>query len=190
MEELVNLPAESAQQEGKAAPGLSWEKWHKPDAIERTQKKVLHMMRYFHEGDFLFKIGISLVSAIAAAVVIMLSGMYADRMTEIVAMRACIGFFLSGTVVFLATLWLDDVGIPLYVSRHEELQQVWLSEAEDEDLEADVKADITEQPDVQEVPETGEPETAQDGEESAGAEEPAFAPLGDSVQHMHAPEAM
>ena len=58
MEELVNLPAESAQQEGKAAPGLSWEKWHKPDAIERTQKKVLHMMRYFHEGDFLFKIGI------------------------------------------------------------------------------------------------------------------------------------
>ena len=167
----------------KSAAGIGAKPKLKP-----PQDRLQQMEQYFNEEDVRFKVGIALVSAVSAAAVIIISGIHSERLLEVIAMRALVGFFLAGGIVCLALLWLDDVGIPLYVSQNHELQKAWLSEPEEGLSDDSVKTD-----DVQ--PEAAQQESeasANSGEEAQemqeNEEQASFAPLDDSIQHMHTAE--
>lgn len=189
MSGLSTEAGKSAEQGGLQTQALEAKAAGKA-AKEPPKDRLKQMEQYFHQGDFLFKIAIAFVSAFSAAAVIVLSGIYADRMLEIIAMRAVVGFFIAGGVVFLALLWLDDVGIPLYVSQHESLQQAWLSEPESGLSENSGKSSA----DAGVIPETSEQAVPSDvsGQEPEikenDGEELSFAPLDDSIQHMKTAE--
>lgn len=167
----------------KSAAGIG----EKPK-LKPPKDRLKQMEQYFNEEDVRFKVGIALVSAVSAAAVIIISGIHSERLLEIIAMRAVVGFFLAGGIVFLALLWLDDVGIPLYVSQNHELQKAWLSEPEEGLSEDSVKADDKQ---TESAHQDAEPSDSSEGEaqEMQESEEQAsFAPLDDSIQHMHTAE--
>ena len=79
-----------------------------------------------------------------------------------------IGFSVSAMVMFLACLWLDKRGIPLYVSKHEELQNSWVSEADGAEEEA-LLAELAERETAAETGMEEKPETPS-VEETPGVE--------------------
>ncbi len=153
------------------------------------------------KDGLLFKIGMSLIAAVIAALVIILAGFQAGARYGTMVSRAFVGFLLAGGLVFLVSFWIDRFGIPLYIGRHKALQQEWLS-AEDAADAADVADASADAADAEEE-ESSLPETA--AEEASGlaaatsAEEngqavPAgdaseFKPLADGVAHMAPPQA-
>ena len=59
----------------------------------------------------LFKIGMSLVFAFVAAMVIMLAGLLSDARMVTVLLRSLIGFFVAGVCVWLAAMILEHQNI-------------------------------------------------------------------------------
>ena len=125
--------------------------------------------RYMADGGF--KLSISLVTAIIAASIIVIAGLFSDRQLSVVFWRAIIGFFVSGLFMGGVLYWLDRIGIPLFISRHEEqIQMEWINEAEEpeagEEEQAEGEAEETDQEDLEELlPQEGE-EAPQEGEET------------------------
>jgi len=146
---------------------------------------------------FLFKVLAALVVGIVAAVIIVVAGLEAERQSYVVMNRAIVGFSVSAMVMFLACFWLDKRGIPLYVSKHQELQSSWVSEPDDAEEEA-LLAEMADQSSAEEAVEKeaegageAEPETAEEQDTEAAEEtgEPVdgFAPLEDSAEHLKVP---
>ncbi len=155
------------------------------------------------DGAFMFKVVVALVVGLLAATIILLAGLGAERQSDIVVNRALIGFSVSAMVMFLACLWLDNRGIPLYVSKHEELQNSWVSEADDAEEEA-LLAELAEreptaETGMPETPETplveetpGEEESDTEAQEVAdnqeiGEEPDGFSPLADTAERLEVP---
>ena len=155
--------------------------------LEPPKDRLKEMAQYFNEEDVRFKVGIALVSAVSAAAVIIISGIHSERLLEVIAMRSMVGFFLAGGIVFLALLWLDDVGIPLYVSHNHELQKAWLSEPEEGLSDDSVKASDAQKAADQE---TEAPDNSREEahEMQEREEQSSFAPLDDSIEHVHTAE--
>ncbi len=121
---------------------------------------------YIDDGGF--KLCISLVTAVIAACIIVISGIFSERLISVVFWRALVGFCASGLFMGAVLYWLDQVGIPLFISRHEEqMQSEWVSEAE-EPTEAE-----GESPAAEEEPEPGEMQELMPQEGAEGAEEAA-----------------
>jgi hypothetical protein len=129
-----------------------------------------------------FKLSISLVTALIAASIIVIAGVFSDRQLSVVFWRAIIGFFVSGLFMGGVLYWLDSIGIPLFISRHEEqIQMEWINEAEEpeagEGEQAEGEAEETEQEDLEELltqegeeaPQEGA-EVSPEGEENPEAE--------------------
>ena len=122
-------------------------KWERRKALVRDRVQSW-CRQYMADGGF--KLGIALVTAIIAAAVIVIAGIFSDRQLGVVFWRAVIGFFVSGVFMGGALYWLDRFGIPLFIAKHEDqIQMEWLAEAEEP--EAAMEGEAAEG-------ETGEPE--------------------------------
>ena len=114
---------------------------------ERRREEIQQRLSQWYKlymADGGFKLGISLVTAIVAAMIIVLAGIFSERQLGVVFWRAVIGFFVSGLFMGGILYWLDRFGIPLFISKNEEqIQMEWLSEAEEPDEGTD-EAAITE----------------------------------------------
>ena len=85
--------------------------------------------KYMDDGGY--KLGISLVTAVIAASLIVIAGLFSDRMISVVLWRAVVGFCVAGVFMGGVLYWLDKFGIPLFIAKNEEqLQMEWLSEAD------------------------------------------------------------
>ncbi len=102
---------------------------------ERRRAVVLEQVQgwcnqYMADGGF--KLGVSLVTAVIAAAIIVIAGIFSDRLLSVVFWRAVVGFFVSGIFMGGSLYWLDRFGIPLFIAKHEDqIQMDWLSEAEE-----------------------------------------------------------
>ena len=154
-------------------------KWDRRKSVVR--ERVYHWCKqYMADGGF--KLSVALVTAVIAASIIVIAGIFSDRQLGVVFWRAVIGFFVSGIFMGGALYWLDRIGIPLFIAKHEDqIQMEWLNEAEETESEAE------EQPEGEaEAPEeTEELEellnqegTPQAGEETIPEGETAAAPEG------------
>lgn len=133
------------------------------------------------QSEETFPVTLAILTGAVAALIIMVAGLHAERQSEVIIERAMIGFLVSGLVMFFACRWLNDRGIPLYVSRHEEMQHNWVSEPETEGV---VQA--------QAVPNEKTPgDEAPDLTENAFAPSPLvseFSPLESSLPHVEVPK--
>ena len=162
-------------------------KWERRRAEVRERFARWYSL-YMADGGF--KLGISLVTAVIAAAIIVIAGIFSDRQLGVVFWRAVIGFFVSGVFMGGVLYWLDRIGIPLFISKHEEqIQMEWLSEAEEsaeegeqaESGEEAAEEETTSEEDMEELmPQEGDeaptegtenPETAQSGGEEETAEQ-------------------
>jgi len=132
------------------------------EKVEKAREKVLLLKE---DHNFLFKLGLSLVTAVIVALTIIYAGMAEQVRFGTLFSRALTGFMLSGTGLFLFTWWLDGYGIALYVRKDKELEKVWLAAGENagETLEAlDIKLNeaelqeetLSEEPDNQDIQES------------------------------------
>lgn len=158
-------------------------KWERRRA--QLQERLMNAYRkYMDDGGF--KLGISLVTAVIAASIIVITGIFSDRMLSVVFLRAIVGFCVSGIFMGGILYWLDQVGIPLFIAKNEEqMQMEWLSEAEEPEQPEEEAAGPTEETEeavpgeLQELmPQEGEsvPEEAENteaAEEAAPSEEGA-----------------
>lgn len=104
-------------------------KWERRKAVVRDRVQRW-CKQYMADGGF--KLGIALVTAVIAAAIIVIAGIFSDRQLGVVFWRAVIGFFVSGIFMGGALYWLDRFGIPLFIARHEDqIQMEWLAEAEE-----------------------------------------------------------
>ena len=104
-------------------------KWERRKAIVRDRVQSW-CRQYMADGGF--KLGISLVTAVIAAAIIVITGIFSDRLLGVVFWRAVIGFFVSGIFMSGTLYWLDRFGIPLFIAKHEDqIQMEWLAEAEE-----------------------------------------------------------
>ncbi len=96
-----------------------------------AQERVYNWCKlYMADGGF--KLSIALVTAFIAASIIVIAGIFSDRQLSVVFWRAVIGFFVSGIFMGATLYWLDSIGIPLFIAKHEDqIQMDWLSEAEE-----------------------------------------------------------
>ena len=149
-------------------------------SVSKAPAPASHFFASLYSRDELFPAALAALIGAAAAIIIIFAGLSAERQIEVVMGRALIGFLVAGGVIFFACRWLNEQGIPLYVHRHEELQNSWVSEPE------------------QNVPDMAEEDTAP-GETAALAkpadeageadDEPTgFSSLEDSVQRVKVPE--
>ncbi len=159
------------------------------------------------DGAFLFKVVTALITGLIAFFVIVMAGLGAERQSDIVVNRAIAGFCVSAMVMFLACFWLDKRGIPLYVSKHEELQNSWVSEPDDDEeeallaelakreLETEAKAaepvaeEAAGEPEAEMEPAAEALESAEEAEATLAAanEEDGFAPLADTAERIEVP---
>lgn len=104
-------------------------KWERRRA--QLQGRLMEAYRkYMDDGGF--KLGISLATAVIAASIIVITGIFSERMLSVVFLRALVGFCVSSVFMGGVLYWLDEVGIPLFIAKNEEqLQTEWLSEAEE-----------------------------------------------------------
>lgn len=158
-------------------------KWERRKALVRDRVQSWCKL-YMADGGF--KLGISLVTAVIAAAIIVISGIFSDRQLDVVFLRALIGFCVSGVFMGGTLYWLDQVGIPLFIAKHEDqIQMEWLAEAEEmasddeqpsEEAGALEEEEQLEEGELQELlPQEGD-ESQPEGEESApveGGEMPA-----------------
>ena len=150
------------------------------------------------KDGLLFKIGMSLIAAVIAALVIILAGFQAGARYGTMVSRAFVGFLLAGGLVFLVSFWIDRFGIPLYIGRHKALQQEWLS-AEDAADAADASADAADaEEEESSLPETAAEEASglaaatsaeENGQAVPAGDASEFKPLADGVAHMAPPQA-
>ena len=141
-------------------------KWERRKAFVRDRVQSW-CRQYMADGGF--KLGISLVTAVIAAAIIVIAGIFSDRQLGVVFWRAVIGFFVSGVFMGGTLYWLDRFGIPLFIAKHEDqIQMEWLAEAEES--EAGVEGMLAEGEEGE--PEPGELEELmpQEGEEGAPQE--------------------
>lgn len=149
-------------------------------SVSKAPAPASHLFASLSSREELFPAALAALIGAAAAIIIIFAGLSAERQIEVVMGRALIGFLVAGGVIFFACRWLNEQGIPLYVHRHEELQNSWVSEPE------------------QNVPDMAEEDTAP-GETAAlakpadeageAADEPTgFSSLEDSVQRVKVPE--
>lgn len=105
------------------------------EKVEKVREKVLLLKE---DHNFIFKLGLSLVTAAIVALTIIYAGRAEAVRFGTLFSRALTGFVLSGVGLFLFTWWLDGYGIALYVRRDKELEKVWLAAGENagETLEA------------------------------------------------------
>lgn len=151
-------------------------KWNRRKSAAR--ERVYRWCKlYMADGGF--KLSISLVTAIIAASIIVIAGIFSDRQLSVVFWRAIIGFFVSGLFMGGVLYWLDSIGIPLFISRHEEqIQMEWINEAEEpeagEGEQAEGEAEETEQEDLEELLTQEGEEAPQEGAEASpeGEENP------------------
>jgi hypothetical protein len=124
-----------------------------------------------------FKLGISLVTAVIAAAIIVIAGIFSDRQLGVVFWRAVIGFFVSGVFMGGTLYWLDRFGIPLFIAKHEDqIQMEWLAEAEESETGEEIPAEGEEgEPEPGELeelmPQEGEENAPQEGEETELSEQ-------------------
>lgn len=124
-------------------------KWERRKAFVRDRVQSW-CRQYMADGGF--KLGISLVTAVIAAAIIVIAGIFSDRQLGIVFWRAIIGFFVSGIFMGGTLYWLDRFGIPLFIAKHEDqIQMEWLAEAEEPEAGAE-----------------GEPAEGEEGEPESG----------------------
>lgn len=129
---LSNATLESMSRtdpQAQAAAEAERTKWERRKALVRD--RVQNWCRqYMADGGF--KLGIALVTAVIAAAIIVITGIFSDRLLGVVFWRAVIGFFVSGIFMGGTLYWLDRFGIPLFIAKHEEqIQMDWLAEAEE-----------------------------------------------------------
>ncbi len=104
-------------------------KWERRKAFVRDRVQSW-CRQYMADGGF--KLGIALVTAVIAAAIIVIAGIFSDRQLGVVFWRAVIGFFVSGLFMGGTLYWLDRFGIPLFIAKHEDqIQMEWLAEAEE-----------------------------------------------------------
>ena len=160
-----------------------------------TAHRFEHIRRLMRDGEFLFQVVFALLVGLVTAIIIVLAGLNANHRTSVVADRAIAGFCVSAMAMFLACFWLNRRGLPLYVEKHAELQNIWVSEP-DEDEEAMLRADLSGEEASARGTEgaSGDEESAalaeEAGEEAAPDADEAtdgFAPLEDSAEHLEAP---
>lgn len=133
-------------------------KWERRKTLVRDRVQSW-CRQYMADGGF--KLGIALVTAVIAAAIIVIAGIFSDRQLGVVFWRAVIGFFVSGIFMGGTLYWLDRFGIPLFIARHEEqIQMEWLAEAEESEAGTEGEPEEAE-------PESGELEELmpQEGEE-------------------------
>ena len=133
-------------------------KWERRKTLVRDRVQSW-CRQYMADGGF--KLGIALVTAVIAAAIIVIAGIFSNRQLGVVFWRAVIGFFVSGIFMGGTLYWLDRVGIPLFIARHEEqIQMEWLAEAEESEAGTEGEPEEAE-------PESGELEELmpQEGEE-------------------------
>ena len=133
-------------------------KWERRKTLVRDRVQSW-CRQYMADGGF--KLGIALVTAVIAAAIIVIAGIFSDRQLGVVFWRAVIGFFVSGIFMGGTLYWLDRFGIPLFIARHEEqIQMEWLAEAEESEAGTEGEPEESE-------PESGELEELmpQEGEE-------------------------
>lgn len=100
--------------------------------------------QYMADGGF--KLGVSLVTGVIAAAIIVIAGIFSDRLLSVVFWRAVVGFFVSGIFMGGSLYWLDRFGIPLFIAKHEEqIQMDWLAEAEETDTGEEVPTESKEE---------------------------------------------
>lgn len=135
------------------------------------------------QSEETFPVTLGILTGAVAALIIIAAGLHAERQSDVVMERAMIGFLVSGLVMFFACRWLNDRGIPLYISQHEELQHSWVSEPEKEGaeeetvpLEEEGKEFGDEMPDLTEN--VFAPVTSDEG----------FSPLESSLPHVEVPK--
>jgi len=169
-------------------------KWERRRA--QLKERLMEAYRkYMDDGGF--KLGISLVTAVIAASIIVITGIFSDRMLSVVFLRAIVGFCVSGIFMGGVLYWLDHVGIPLFISKHEEqLQMEWLSEAEEPEQPEEEAAEPAKEEGEEEaepgelqelMPQEGEnaPEEAENteaAEEAAPPEERADNSAGEAAE--------
>ncbi len=148
--------------------------------------------QYMADGGF--KLGIALVTAVIAASIIVIAGIFSERQLGVVFGRAIVGFLASGIFMGAALYWLDHVGIPLFIARHEDqIQMEWVSEAEESE-EAPSEPEGSQAGDESEARPEGELEELlpQEGEippESGGTDgEVPAAEDGEAAPGVPAPE--
>lgn len=142
-------------------------KWERRRA--QMQERLLQAYhRYMDDGGF--KIGISLVTAVVAASIIVIAGLLSDRMLSVIFWRALVGFFVSGVFMGGVLYWLDRFGIPLFIAKNEEqIQMEWLSEAEEPERpgeEAVEAPEETESGELEELMPQGDESVSEEAAES------------------------
>ena len=146
-------------------------KWERIRA--QMQERLLKAYRrYMDDGGF--KIGISLVTAVVAASIIVIAGLFSDRMLSVVFWRALVGFCVSGVFMGSVLYWLDRFGIPLFIAKNEEqIQMEWLSEAEEPEQPGEEAAETPEETESGELE-----ELMPQGDENVPEEEADLTPGG------------
>lgn len=110
-------------------------KWERRKSFVRDRVQSW-CKQYMADGGF--KLGIALVTAVIAAAIIVIAGIFSDRQLDVVFCRALVGFCVSGVFMGGTLYWLDRIGIPLFIARHEDqIQMEWLAEAEEPEGEAE-----------------------------------------------------
>lgn len=133
------------------------------------------------QSEETFPVTLAFLTGAVAALIIITAGLHSERQTDVVMERAMIGFLVSGLVMFLACRWLNDRGIPLYVSRHADMQHSWVSEPETEDaVPAPSPSD--------EKVSGGEASDLPENTLMSSTSEAGFSPLESSLPHVEVPK--
>ena len=74
----------------------------------------------------LLKIGMAIAVAMAAALIVVIAGLFADISTGTVLLRALFTFTVLGFGLVFGVFWAERYGIPFYMSKHKEKQSEWL----------------------------------------------------------------
>ena len=149
-------------------------------SVSKAPAPASHFFASLYSRDELFPAALAALIGAVAAIIIIIAGLSAERQIEVVMGRALVGFLVAGGVIFFACRWLNEQGIPLYVHRHEELQNTWVSEPEQN--VPDMAKEGT-SPD-----EMAAPAKPADEAEEAANEPTGFSSLEDSVQRVKVPE--
>ncbi len=144
--------------------------------------------KYMDDGGY--KLGISLVTAVIAASLIVIAGLFSDRMISVVLWRAVVGFCVAGVFMGGVLYWLDKFGIPLFIAKNEEqLQMEWLSEAEEPEQTGEEVSEAAEEAEPGELEELmPQPDENASGEEApagtsgSAANNPGEEPNGETAQ--------
>lgn len=121
----------------------------------------------------MFKLGMSLVLGVVAALVIILVGLLGDARLLTILGRALVGFLVAGVFTYLVTFMLEATRVVGFDKNFELI--------EPEDGEEPKSVEEYEEADAE--AETAEDATA-DAESEDGAE---FTPLAGTLRHMEAP---